>query len=190
MAAAGAVDTALSDDELLERLAAGERGAFDALYDRYYARVRSFLARRLDNPADVDDTTQEVFSNLFASLHSFRRQAPFAAWVFGLTRRTLAHRFKKRRIESVPLGDEELETQPPGRLGRGAQPDPHQAYECLERLLRLDAAARELSEEQREIFELHHLRFLSIQEIARTTLRSEDSVKSHLYRTRRLLLAS
>jgi RNA polymerase sigma-70 factor (ECF subfamily) len=189
MAAAEAVQLAASDEQLVTRLAAGDRAAFDALYERYYGRVHAFLARRLGNPADVEETTQEVFFNLFASLHTFRQEAPFAAWVFGLTRRTLANRFKKRRVESVPLGDDDLESVPCGRLGRGGAQDPHEAYECLERLARLEAVAGELSREQRELFELHHLHFLSIEEIARTKRRSEDSIKSHLYRARRLLLA-
>ena len=55
---------------------------------------------------------------------------------------------------------------------------------------RLDDAARnQLTPEQRQLFELHHLRHRPIQEIARTLRQSEDAVKSHLYRARRLLLA-
>jgi RNA polymerase sigma factor (sigma-70 family) len=127
---------------------------------------------------------------LFASVASFRGDAPFAAWVFGLTRRTLASRFKRRRHEMVPLGEDEPEGVDAvvGALQREA--DPHAHYECTERLARLESAvARDLSTEQWELFQLHHLQNRSIQEIARDTQKSEDAVKSHLYRARRLLLA-
>jgi DNA-directed RNA polymerase specialized sigma24 family protein len=40
------------------------------------------------------------------------------------------------------------------------------------------------------LFELHHLRHHPISEIARRLHKSEDAVKSNLYRTRKLLLAS
>ena len=86
MAAPEAIDAVATDEELLERLEAGNGGAFDELYNRYYNRVFNFLNRRLRNRADVEETTQEVFYNLFASLSSFRRQAPFGAWVFGMRR--------------------------------------------------------------------------------------------------------
>jgi RNA polymerase sigma-70 factor (ECF subfamily) len=188
MAAPEAIDAVATDEELLEQLAAGNGGAFDELYDRYYNRVFNFLNRRLRNRADVEETTQEVFYNLFASLDSFGRQAPFGAWVFGITRRTLANRFKKRRIESISLDEEEMDAIPTTQA-HATSIDPHEAYEYQERLDQMVRAAGTLSEAQRTLFELHHIEFHSIQEIARMTKRSEDSIKSHLYRTRRLLLA-
>ena len=81
----------------------GDCAAFDALYRRYFTRIYRFLDRRLNNRADVEETVQEVFINLFSSLDGFRGEAPFAAWVFGLTRRTLANRFKRKRAATVPL---------------------------------------------------------------------------------------
>ena len=188
MAAPEAIDAVATDEELLERLEAGNGSAFDELYDRYYGRVFNFLNRRLRNRADVEETTQEVFYNLFASLGSFRRQAPFGAWVFGITRRTLANRFKKRRIESISLPEDEMDAIP-NLQAHSTSVDPHEAYEYQERLDEMVRAAGTLSDAQRTLFELHHLKFHSIQEIARLTKRSEDSIKSNLYRTRRLLLA-
>lgn len=188
MAAAVASDVAATDEELLERLLGGDGSAFDLLYDRYYSRVFHFLNRRMRNRADVEETTQEVFYNLFSSLESFRHQGPFGAWVFGITRRTLANRFKKRRIESVSLPEEEMDAIPASQAVSSSI-DPHEAYEYGERLERIAEAANELSPAQRRLFELHHIEFQSIEAIARLTQRSEDSVKSHLYRTRRLLLA-
>ena len=179
----------LGDESLVAQVRQGDRSAFDQLYERYFPRVYRFVDRRLSNRADVEETVQEVFFSLFSSVASFRGDAPFAAWVFGVTRRTLASRFKKRRHETVPLGDDELEgLDVLGSVQRA--PDPHALYEYNERLSRLDSAVeRDLSPEQWELFQLHHLENRSIQDIARETHKSEDAVKSHLYRARRLLLA-
>lgn len=181
---------ALSDEELVDRIRGGDLSLFDLLYDRYFPRVYRFLDRRLPSRADTEETVQEVFVNLFASLHGFRGEAPFAAWVFGLTRRTLAARFKRKRPKTVPLAaeDDEQATRMPAALG--APPDPHEAYEFQERLGRMSRAVREdLSEEQWTLFRLHHLENRSIQDIARSFAKTEDAVKSHLYRARKLLLA-
>ena len=59
--------------------------------------------------------------------------------------------------------------------------------ECVAHLTR--ALEQEVTPEQRQLFELHHLESMPIAEIARTLSRSEDSIKSNLYRTRKLLLA-
>ena len=175
------------DEVLVERVRAGDQQAFEELYDRYFARVHHFVARRLRNRADADETVQEVFVNVFASIDSYRGEAPFGAWLFGLTRRTVASRFKKRTPALVPIGDDDFD----GTFqATTREPDPLEVYEFSERLERLHhAVIRELTEEQRQLFELHHLENRSIQEIAGLLQKSEDAVKSHLYRARKVLLA-
>lgn len=182
--------TALSDEALVDRIRSGDVAQFDVLYARYFNRVYRFLDRRLPSRADTEETVQEVFVNLFASLHGFRGEAPFAAWVFGLTRRTLASRFKRKRPQTVPLVDDDEEHASHLTSAVATTPGPHEVYELRERLGRMNEAVHsELSEEQWRLFRLHHLENRSIQEIARSTAKSEDAVKSHLYRARKLLLA-
>jgi hypothetical protein len=121
-----------------------------------------------------------VFANLFASLSSFRREAPFAAWVFGVTRRTIAARFKRRRHETVTLSEEEAEQA--GRLpvsGVLREANPYEVYECNERIGRIqDAASNDLTSEQRLFFLLHHIENRYIQDIARQAARRTNAVKS------------
>lgn len=183
---AGAVT---SDETLVERVRNGDCAAFDALYQRYFARIYRFLDRRLSNRADVEETVQEVFINLFASLDGFRGEAPFAAWVFGLTRRTLANRFKRKRAATVPMPADDADLGAESGNGAGHDADPHLAYEFNERLERLQRGVDDLSSDQWELFRLRHLENLSIEEIAQQLAKSEDAVKSHLYRARKLLLA-
>jgi RNA polymerase sigma-70 factor (ECF subfamily) len=184
--------TSPADQDLIERVLAGEKAAFETLYERYLPRVYQFVSRRVDNRADAEETVQEVFINIFSSLASFRGEAPFAAWVLGLTRRTIANRFKKKRHVTVPLiPDEEPETFDLALPTLRREPSPHDHYECGERLAQLEAcAARELTPEQWQLFERHHLRHQPIHEIAREMDKSVDAVKSNLYRARRLLLAT
>ena len=68
-------------------------------------------------------------------------------------------------------------------------PTPVETYEYRELLNELDkTAARYLSDEQRTLFRMHHLEDRSIAQIAKQLDKTEDSVKSNLYRTRRILL--
>jgi RNA polymerase sigma-70 factor (ECF subfamily) len=177
-----------SDEALVERLRAGDREAFEILYERYFPRIYNFVDRRLRSREDAEETVQEVFFHLFSSVHGFRGEAPFAAWLFGLTRRTLAGRFKRKRHDVVPLADGDTDD---GRAPTASPAaDPHAAYEYRERLARMEEAlSQDLTAEQRALFHLHHIEDRSIQEIARSVAKSEDAVKSHLYRARKLLLA-
>lgn len=181
-----------SDEELVERVLSGERDAFDLLYSRYVGRVFRFVERRVSNRADVEETTQEIFINVFSSLASFRAEAPFAAWVLGVGRYTIASRFKKKRHPTVPLepnGDGELE----GESGNGSasrEATPLEHYELQERITQLTTAAEErLTPEQQELFRLHHLEHRPISDIAAVLEKSEDAIKSNLYRVRKVLLS-
>jgi RNA polymerase sigma-70 factor (ECF subfamily) len=190
MAAPDLAATALTDQELVDRLRKGEREAFETLYERYLPRLYQYVDRRLRNRADTEETVQEVFFSVFNSIDSFRGEAPFGAWVFGLTRRTIAARFKKKRHVTVPIGDDDHESM--GLLHttvrRGS--DPLQAYEAREWVSRMDVAFHsELSAEQRTLFDMHHLQNHPIQEIARMLHKSENAIKSNLYRARKVLLA-
>ena len=177
-----------SDIELIEKISSGDRASFSILYERYFRRVYRFAGRRINNRADIEEIVQEVFTNIFASLGSFRSDAPFAAWVFGVTRRTVANRFKKKRHPTVSI-DLEDESRVIGNAVR-REPTPLEHYECWERLNRLQTAADcDLSPVQRRLFEMHHLQHQSIREIARATNKSTEAVKSDLYRARRALLA-
>ena len=178
------------DEVLVDRLRAGDREAFDDIYQRYFKRVYAFLDKRLGNRADTEETTQEVFINIFSSIDSFRGDAPFAAWIFGLTRRTLAARFRRKRHPTVPLFEEDEDSSYPSLTAGGqAEASPLENYEFSECTDRLDhVLAHELSPVQRRLFEMHHLQSVPIAEIAKTLGKSEDSVKSGLYRTRKLLL--
>lgn len=189
MAADELVTTGQPDEALVERVRGGDSTAFDALYRRYFARIYRFLDRRLNNRADVEETVQEVFINLFSSLDGFRGEAPFAAWVFGLTRRTLANRFKRKRAATVPLPADDAELTDESGASAGRDADPHLAYEFNERLQRLQRGVDDLSSDQWELFRLRHLENRSIEEIAQQLAKSEDAVKSHLYRARKVLLA-
>jgi RNA polymerase sigma-70 factor (ECF subfamily) len=188
-----AVETAapVTDDDLVALVLVGETEAFGELYERYLPRVFGYVRKRLSNRADTEETTQEVFIAVFSSLASFRGEAPFAAWVLGIARRTVANRFKKKQHTMVPLDtdteNESIDLNIP-LLQRAATPD--EQYECLERIARLEQAADEhLTVEQKRLFELHHLEHRSITDIAATLHKTEDAVKSNLYRARKVLLA-
>ena len=180
----------LDDRELVERLRSGDEQAFDELYERYFKRIAHFVGRRIDNRADAEETVQEVFFNVFSSIGTYRGDAPFVAWIFGLTRRTIASRFKRKRHPTVPMEEDDSDTPAAHPAAPTAVPTPDQMYDCTERAVRLETYVSErLSDDQRALFVLHHLEERPIAEIAERLGKSEDAIKSSLYRTRKLLLA-
>jgi RNA polymerase sigma-70 factor (ECF subfamily) len=182
--------TAISDAELVESLCEGDEIAFEQLYERYFKRIYHFVDRRLGNTADVEETVQEVFFNVFSSIGTYRGEAPFAAWIFGLTRRTIAGRFKKKRHTTVPLSDEDHDRLTTSEAEATSDPSPLELCELQEFVDHIESAMKtRLTEEQQRLFQLHHVEHQPITQIARQLRKSENAIKSNLYRTRRILLA-
>ena len=182
-----ALDSSSTDEELLARIADGDESAFNLLYERYFKRVYGFVSRRMGNRADIEEVTQEIFISVLSSLDSFRGEGVFSAWLFGVSRRVVANRFKRKRHPTVPLmEDEGAETLSP----TSSHPTPLDEYECTERFKQLSQTMeRLLSEDQKTLVRMHHIEDRPISEIARKLHKSEDAIKSNLYRARRVLLA-
>lgn len=180
----------LTDEELVARIVNGDESAFELLYQRYFKRIYRFVDKRISNRADVEETVQEVFVNVFSSVSNYRREAPFSAWVLGLARRTIASRFKRKRHPTVPLlAEEEVESGEAAAPVASREANPEEHYVCQERMRSLESRARELTPEQWQLFELHHLEDRSIADLSRELRKSPDSIKSNLYRARKILLA-
>ena len=180
----------LSDEDLVALIADGDHDAFSNLYERYFKRIFHFVNRRLNNTADVEETVQDVFINVFSSIDSYRREAPFGAWIFGVTRRTIASRFKKKRHPTVPLDDSDSDSITADQGASPAAPTAIETIEYKERVTTINRLVQNrLSAEQQVLFDLHHVQDKPIQEIAQTLNRSENAIKSNLYRARKILLA-
>ncbi len=182
-----ALNSSSTDEELLARIVDGDESAFNLLYERYFKRVYGFVSRRMGNRADIEEVTQEIFISVLSSLDSFRGEGVFSAWLFGVSRRVVANRFKRKRHPTVPLmEDDGAETLSPAF----SHPTPLDEYECTERFKQLSQTMdRLLSEDQKTLFRMHHIEDQPICEIARKLHKTEDAIKSNLYRARRVLLA-
>ena len=171
-----------SDEELVEQILGGSERAFDLLYETYFPRVYRFALKRLRDPAEAEDVTQEVFLTVLGALPSYRGDSALLVWIFGVTRNVVNRRFRRvrPRLESLDAdGAREVSVH---------APSPDQTVEARRMLRRCEAIIEsELTPLQRRIFHLKHLRRQSIRSIAQALGKSEDAVKANLYRMRRAI---
>jgi RNA polymerase sigma-70 factor (ECF subfamily) len=166
---------------MVDAIRSGDTSAFEELYQTHFRRIHNFSARRLGDPSEAEDVTQEVFTAVFTCIDRFQGKSDLIVWIYGITRNILNNRLRRRggvRLVS-------LEDVPPEAAPRDLGPEPR--AEAREMLDRVQGAIEKLSSDQRRILELRHARRLAIRRIAKLMNRSEDAVKSSLYRTRRIL---
>ena len=168
------------DNEIVQAILGGSVEHFNLLYDAYFPRVYRFALKRLRDPSEAEDVTQEVFLTVFRVLGSYRGSSSLLVWIFGITRNTVNRRFRKVRPRL-----ESLDSVAASHLSIAMTP-PDQIVEARRVLRRCESVIEhDLTPLQRRIFHLKHLRRQSIRAIAQALGKSEDAIKANLYRMRR-----
>ncbi len=163
-----------SSDErnLVARLRAGDREAFEKLMDLYEDRVYS-LVHRMVGAADAEDVAQDALVEICKSVAGFRGDSALATWVHRVAANVCLEHRRKRKVLFVPLEEEaECEADPQG--------DPSIALEACEVKGNVDAALGKLSEAHRDVVVLHELHGMTYAECARALGCPVGTVKSPL----------
>ena len=177
----------LPDEDLARGVAAGDRAAFLALYDRFAGRVYGLCLRMLREPAAAEEVSQETFLKVWARAGQFDpRRGALLSWILVIARRTALDRLRWEARRPTPLdspgaGDPLLHI-----------PDPlSQSDEARWGSLRL--ALHDLPDEQRTAVELAYYQAMSHREIAEYLSIPLGTVKTRIRlgmdRLRRIWLA-
>jgi RNA polymerase sigma-70 factor (ECF subfamily) len=86
-----------SDEQLIALIRKGETSAFGELVARHFTACfgRAFLMLR--NHSDAEDEVQNAFSKALESLHQFRCQGPFGAWLSRIVQNQCLMLIRERR---------------------------------------------------------------------------------------------
>jgi RNA polymerase sigma-70 factor (ECF subfamily) len=86
-----------TDEDLLVRVADGDRDAFGDLYTRYARPVLGLAMRRLGDRGRAEDATQEAFASVWRAARTYRRErGPVAPWLYAVARNAIADRGRAR----------------------------------------------------------------------------------------------
>jgi RNA polymerase sigma factor (sigma-70 family) len=176
----------VSDDVLFEGLRRGSEDHFNAFYERYFPRVYRFIASRVHNAADAEELTQETFTVVFRQARDYSGRSSPLAWVYGIARNTANNHLRRARLQS-----DKIDGLGAGRVHATEGAWAHNPEEELALRRCLDSwndCLRDVTPWQLEAFRLRHVEALGIDEIAERTARSNDAVRSSLYRVKRMLV--
>jgi RNA polymerase sigma-70 factor (ECF subfamily) len=145
-----------SDADLLVRVAARDREAFELLYRRYVRSVFGLALRRLRDRQRAEDAVQETFASIWRSAQSYRpERGPAAPWLYAVARNAVVDRQRARHEPPAEVPDSAS-----GELG------PAERAESSFVSWRIHRALEELPEKEREVLELAYWSELSQSEIA------------------------
>lgn len=153
----------------MERFVQGEEQAFSELFTRHAGRLQGVL-RRMVGPA-ADDVLQTTFLSIVRARGRYERGAPFRPWLYTVAVNAARDHLRRHHREE-PHTPEEL---PEPEAEATPLPDPG-----LTRTV--EAALRQLPENQREAIVLHRFEGFSFREISELLGVTETAVKVRAHR--------
>jgi RNA polymerase sigma-70 factor (ECF subfamily) len=115
----GIAQAAEEDKELALAFKRGEKGAYQAIYDRHAARVHGVCRRMLLSPEDAQEAAQETFLKVYQALNRFNGRYQMGAWITRIaTNVCLDHLRSAARRPTAWAPFEEVDEKEFPRLGK------------------------------------------------------------------------
>jgi RNA polymerase sigma-70 factor (ECF subfamily) len=174
-----------SDQQLVERVQAGDKAAFDLLVRKYQHRVLKLVGRFVSDAAEAEDVAQEAFLKAYRALASFRGDSAFYTWLYRIALKTAKNALVSNRRRPV---DFDLDLQDPeqydrhARLKEGDTPEGVLLTEEIRNVV--ERAMEQLPEDLRTAIVLRELEGLSYEEIAEAMDCPVGTVRSRIFRAR------
>jgi RNA polymerase sigma-70 factor (ECF subfamily) len=174
---------ALSDAEVMLRVAAGDDAAFDYLVSKYRRPLVHFMFRMARNQAVAEELAQEAFLRVYRSRNTYAAEAKFTTWLYRIATNLAVNHARDTRHDksAVSLDEPDPET--------GATPDvadpgltAEQTILRRERLALIRRKVQELPERQRLAVIMHKYQGLDYRQIGEVLKLSESATKSLLFR--------
>ena len=175
----------MSEWILIEQLKQGDETAFKTIVETWQDMVYNTALGIVQNPEDAEDIAQEVFVQVYESIHSFKGEAKFSTWLYKITvTKTMDHLRRKKRkkrfafVQSLFGANDEIAHDPPDFHHPGV------VLDKKETSTELFKAIEQLPENQKIAFTLNKLEGLNYQEVSEIMNTTVPSIESLLHRAK------
>jgi RNA polymerase sigma-70 factor (ECF subfamily) len=165
---------------IIKRAQAGDKSAFDELFQRYKPFVEKLLTLYLKDYDESKDLTNEVFMKVHDKLSLFKTYNSFGGWLRIMTKNTAIDYLRHIGNKTIPMNTENggLTFEEP--IDSTEEDVVNQiSYEQLFKVF------NKLPEKTRRIFELFYAEDMTVGEISKVLSIPTGTIKSTLSRTRK-----
>ena len=179
----------MTEKELVKKLQQADQLTFKYFVDQYQNKVLNTCWGFVKNAAEAEDLTQEVFIEIFQSIHAFKHDSRLSTYVYRIAVNKSLDFVRKQKRQKRWGNLLSI-------LGWSDSPEiadiptwehPGLKLENKERAAILMKQVETLSEKQRVAFTLHKIEGLPYQEIAEVLQVSLSSVESLIFRANQTL---
>lgn len=174
----------VDDATLIRRIQAGDRHAFRWLIKSNERLVYSVVYKIVKNQPDAEDISQEVFLKVHQKLSTFNQEAKLSTWIAKIAYNQALSHLRKHDVLQYSVDVDDAAFQEPD-TSRSVTPTEH--LEAKELKTVVHEAIEKLPLPYRTLIDLFHIQEMNYTEIVEISGLPEGTVKSYLYRGRKLL---
>jgi RNA polymerase sigma-70 factor (ECF subfamily) len=173
------------DQELVQRVQAGDKNAFDVLIIKYQQRIINVITGFVHDPVEAQDVAQEAFVKAYRAIPNFRGDSAFYTWLYRIAINTsknhLAARARRPPTSDVDAADATNVYDAP-ELKEFETPESNLVSEELEQASH--QAIDELQEDTATAIKLREFEGMSYEEISEAMECPIGTVRSRIFRAR------
>jgi RNA polymerase sigma-70 factor (ECF subfamily) len=177
--------TSQTDLELVKRVQAGEKNAFDVLVLKYQQKVVNLVMRYVRDQHTAMDISQEAFIKAYKGLKNFRGDSAFYTWLYRISINTAKNHLvsKSRRMPDDDIDAQEAEQYDGGdKLREYSTPENELMSDQVQQTVQ--NAIQALPDDLRIAITLRELEGLSYEEISEAMECPIGTVRSRIFRAR------
>lgn len=176
---------ALSDEQVVERVLAGETALYEVVMRRYNTRLYRVARAILKNDTEAEDVMQDAYVRPFQHLQQFAGRARFSTWLTRIAvHEALARARKGKRFEEW----DDMSESRQDRIGAAqTQVNPESQTASREMKGILEEAVESLPVQYRSVVMMRDVEEMSVAETAECLSITRDNVKIRLHRAHGLL---
>jgi len=170
-----------NERQVVSRILQGDIRAFELLVKQYERLVFYVINRLVNDTEDKEDICQEVFIKIHKSLPRFEFQSKLSTWIARIAYLTAINHLKKYKNNKQNQSPDNIEN------FHFTSDDPETLLTKKEITVYMDKLIKQMPDSYKTVLTLYHLNEFTCPEIEEITGMPEGTVKSHLFRARRLL---
>ncbi|MBP5413101.1 MAG: sigma-70 family RNA polymerase sigma factor [Bacteroidales bacterium] len=168
----------LSDDELIDKcIQSNDRQAQKELYNRYSAVMFAICLRYMPTYEDAEDALVTGFTSIFTKLNSFQNKGSFEGWMRRIMVNNAISMLRSNSKYAVTLNEDAMYD----------LQSPHNTIESGMNAKDIIALIRQLPTGYRSVFNLYAIEGYSYEEIAEMLNINIGTVRSQLFKARKIL---
>lgn len=177
-------------NKLVERLKKGNESAFSELLDEFQQKVFHTCLSFVPNKEDAEDVAQEVFLEVYKSVHKFKGNSKLSTWIYKITTNKCLEFIRKKSAKKrfafmQSITGNEIPFDKTNYFTEFNHPGIQ--LENKEKTETIYKAINSLPDSQKVVFTLAKLDGKSYQEIVEITGKSLSSVESIMFRAKKNL---